>query len=99
MAPNMPPTHHQLEQARQHLTEALKTLDTTPDTPNITETLLRETHREANHWHTVANRLQHDNTILHHIINRLTHKLDAVGAHTDITQYTAHLTTNTGEPR
>lgn len=92
MAPNMPPTHHQLEQAHQHLTEALKALDTT-------ETLLREAHREANHWHTVANRLQHDNTILHHIINRLTHKLDAVGAHTDITQYTAHLTTNAGEPK
>ena len=83
MAPNMPPTHHQLEQAHQHLTEAL----------------LREAHREANHWHTVANRLQHDNTILHHIITRLTHKLDAVGAHTDITQYTTHLTTNAGEPR
>lgn len=99
MAPNMPPTHTQLEQARQHLTQALKTLDTTPDTPNTTETLLREAHREANHWHTRANQLQHDNTILHHIINRLTHKLDAVGAHTDITQYTAHLTTNTGEPK
>ena len=77
----------------------MQTITIQHTTTHTTETLLREAHREANHWHTVANRLQHDNTILHHIINRLTHKLDAVGAHTDITQYTAHLTTNAGEPK
>ena len=92
MAPNLQPTHTQLETARQHPTDALKALDTTTDTPTPHETLLKEAHREANHWHTRANQLQHDNQILLHLVNKLTHQLRAVGANPDNEQYLKHLT-------